>query len=803
MIKNFLKIAFRTLYRDKWYSIVNIGGLAIGMCVTLLLSLYVRHELSFDKFHKDFQRIYRINTHINQEGFDEKKYPVTVYETGDVLAERLADVEMVTRLFFSTTGETYINNDTKQSQSLIYTDKTFFNLFNFPIIKGNAKSPIDDPNSIVISEKVAQSWFGSEDPIGKSVNIYTFDYDTIERKLIKRPQTLTVSAIMGDAPKNSQLQPKVVTNFRTMSEVMLRVNGFDFYTYIKTKKLLDEHLENQIAEINAEQIEAGFGKTHPKELTSTHLMPISKIHLHSDYQSEVAITSSYSFVITLGIVAALVLIIASINFINLSTARADNRKREVGIRKTVGSKRLQLIAQFIGESILSSIIALFVSLMLLELLIGPFNSLISTNISLDYKNNVILLISVIGLAVVVGAIGGLYPSIYISRFKPITILRGITSRGKQNPFVKTTLIVFQFGIAAVLIFGLVVINSQMRYMKSKDLGFNQQNVILFFGLTESIVESYKPLSNDLRSIPNVISMSAAQSYPSAGLSGMNLALEGTDPSKAFSVKEHRVQDHYIETMQMQIVKGRDFRPNSIADDEGYIINETAAKMLGVENPIDARVMMWRRPGKIIGIIKDYHFASLRNDIEPLVISRYNPRMFNLTLRIEDFDKDKTVDRIVETIRKYDPNYKPSYRYLQDMLMAQYGSEEKTFRLILSASTIALILSMIGLYALSAYALANRTKELGVRKILGASLPTLLKILLLDSTKWVLIANAIALPIGWYFSKNWLNDFAFRIDISAWIFVTTLFLTFSIALITIFWQVLKAAQSNPIEALRYE
>ncbi len=803
MIKNYIKTALRAMYRDKWYSLVNIGGLAIGMCVALLLGLYVRYEISFDRFHKDYQKIYRLHTHIIEEGSKEKKLPVSVYETGDALAENIADIEMVTRLFFSSTDEVMVNNDAKKSQSIVYTDTTFFQLFSFNILHGNKVNPLAEPNNIVISEEVAEAWFGSTNPIGQSVNIYTYDIDTIKFKVYKKPQALTVSAVMQDAPKNSQLQPAVVTNFTTMPQAFLRANGLDFFTYIKIARPIDDALLDRIAKVNAEEIESGFGNTHPQEYTRTHLMPLADIHLHSDYPFEAGITSSFSFVLTLGIVAALVLIIASINFINLSTARADNRKREVGVRKAVGSSRRLIITQFISESVIASLLSLLLSFMLLELAIGSFNTLINTQLTLDYKHNVGLFLSVVALAIAVGIIGGLYPSIYISRFKPLAILRGLTEKGKQNPFIKTLLIVFQFGIASVLIFGLIVINSQLRFMKKKDLGFNKENVVLFFGLTENLIASYEVLSNDIKSIPNVVSVSAAQSYPSAGLSGMNLALEGTDPSKAFSVKEHRVQDYYLETMQMQLVEGRDFRPDAVADNDGYIINETAAKMLGVENPIGERVMMWKRPGKIIGVIKNYHFASLRNNIEPLVISRYNPRMGNLTIRVDETNKAQTVEQIISIIKKHEPNYNPSYSYLEDILAKQYGSEERTFNLIMSASLIALILSMIGLYALSAYSLANRTKELGVRKILGASLSTLLKLLLADTTKWVLLASIIALPAGWYFAKDWLADFAFRIDIEPWVFISTILITYTIALLTVAGQVLHAARTNPVETLRYE
>lgn len=803
MLKNYLKIALRALYRDKWYSFVNIGGLAIGMCVALLLTLYVRHELSFDKFHADYQRIYRLHNHFTREGLDTEKLPCTLYNSGTTIAENIPEVELLTRIFFWGTGEVTVDNETKSAKRIIYTDTTFFSLFNFPIIQGNKLNPLAQPNQIAITELVAKEWFGNENPIGRSIQIYTYDYDTLEHRFFQKPQTLSVNAVIADIPKNSHLKFDIVTNFSTMSEIFFRGQGQDFFTYIKLVNPLNEDIKHRIGEINALEIEKGIGSSRPKEGTRTELMPLHHIHLQAKFPSDKTVTGNAMFVMTLGIVAALVLIIASINFINLSTARADNRKREVGIRKTVGSNRTQIIIQFIGESILSAILALIIALMLIELLITPFNNLLNISLTLGYKQNFKLFLYVFAMAISVGAIGGMYPSIYISRFKPIAILKGITSSGKQNSFIKSVLIVFQFGIASLLVFGLIVINSQMNFMKNKDLGFDQENIVLFFGISESLNKSYKAVQEDINSIPNVISVSAAQSFPSGGLSGMNLSLEGSDPSTAFSVKENRIQDHYIKTLDMQIVKGRDFMPDAPADDEGYIINETAARMLGLPNPIDARVMMWKRPGKIIGVVKDYHLTSLRDDIDPLVISRYNPSINNITAKIEEFNKVETINQISNVLQKHDPNYNPNYRYLKDFILRQYGSEERTFKLILSASILALILSMVGLYALSSYSIANRTKELGIRKILGASLSTLLKILLADSTKWVFVANIVALPIGWYFSKNWLNDFTYRIELTPWIFITAILVTYSISIITVAWQVFRAARANPVDALRYE
>ncbi len=804
MFKNYLRTALRAMYRDKWYSIVNIGGLAIGMCVALLLSLYVKHELSFDRFHRDYDKIYRLHNHFTRQDLEEQKLPCTLLETGDELLAQIPEVDKLVRIFFWNTGTVSINDETKASKRIIYTDSTFFTFFNFPILQGSMSNPIDAPNQIAISESTANEWFGNVNPIGKSIQIYSYDVDSVTHSVYKKPQSLNISAIFADIPNNSHIRFDVVTNLNTMPQRFLRGQGQDFYTYIKLHGSLTEEISSSIGHINASLIERRIGSSKPKEMTKTVLIPLQKIHLNTDYPNEIAITSNPLFVITLGIVGVLVLIIASINFINLSTARADKRKREVGIRKSVGSNRAQIILQFIGESIVASLVALIFSLMLSELLINPFNNLLNTTLSLEYKHNFGFLAMIVTMAIIVGIVGGSYPAFYVSRFRPITILRGITESGKPNPFIKSALIIFQFGIAGLLIFGLIVINSQMRFVKKKDLGFEKENLLIFTGINENLINSYRAVRNEISSIPGVVSVSAAQSLPSGGgYSGMNLYLQEADPSSAFSIKELRVQDSYIETTGMQIVLGRDFIPDSPSDDEGYIINETTAKMLGLENPVDARVVMWKRPGKIIGVIKDYHFASLKENIEPLIITRYNPRMHNYTIRIENFNKTETVSQITEVIQKYEPNYKSNYTYLSDYLNNQYGAEERTFRLILAASALALLLSMIGLYALSAYSLANRTKELGVRKILGASLSTLLRLLLSDSTRWVMVANIIALPVGWYFAKGWLNDFAYRINISPWMFISTILLTYSIAVITIAWQIYRAARTNPVEALRYE
>jgi putative ABC transport system permease protein len=803
MLKNYFKLMIRTLYRDKWYSATYIVGLAIGMCVALLLSIYVFHELSFDKFHKDYSSIYRIHNHFSREGLEEERLPCTLYNSGESIAEKVPEVESVLRIMFWDTGDFSIDNQTRESKSIIYTDSIFFRMFNFPIVKGNAVNPLAEPNSIVITEKIAHEWFGDEDPIGKSIRISTIEVDTIARRLYSVPKTLTVNAVAANVPKNSHIEFEVVTSFKSMSERFLRGQGQDFFTYVKLTSPLTESLKSSIGNLNAFEIEKGFGKNRPAELTRTVFIPLHKIHLHANYPYDRAITSSHSFVLTLGVVAGLVLLIASINFINLTTARANKRKREVGIRKVVGSLRKQIVVQFIGESVLSAFFALVFALIFLELLLNPFNNLLKTELSYSNINNIPFLLGVLGITILIGVFGGLYPSFYVSSFKPIAILKGLTHHGAKKSFAKTTLIIFQFGMSSLLVFGLIVITSQMKFVREKDLGFKKENVVLFFGITSQIAKSYNTIVNDLKSMPNVHSVSAAHSYPGAGLSGMNLRLEEADASQAFSIKENRVHDYYIETLGMQIVEGRDFIPNQQTDDDSYIINQTAARMLGIENPVGARVIMWRRPGTIIGVVKDYHFASLRDNIEPLIISRYNKGIGNISVRIDAKNKRETVKQISDHLAEYDHNYNLRYEFLEDNIDNLYGSEKRTFKLILSASLIAIFLSMVGLYALSSYTLENRKKEVSIRKILGASIQTIYGLLTLDSTKFVLIANLIALPIGWYFAKDWLNNFAFRVDIEPWVFIVTILSTYIVALLTIIWQIVKTSNTNPVEALRYE
>ncbi|MDX9846328.1 MAG: ABC transporter permease [Tenuifilaceae bacterium] len=804
MLRNYLKTALRAMYRDKWYSIVNIGGLAIGMCVALLLTIYVKFELSFDKFHNDYHRVYRLHNHFSREGLEEQKLAATLLDVGENILEEITEVEAMSRIFYMSTGTVNVSGQLHKTSSIIYTDTSFFSIFSFPMKMGKKVNPIAEPGSIVITEKIANIWFGDENPIGQSVTFGTVDFDTLTSSFIRIQQPFTVAAVLADIPKNSHLTFDVITSFNSVPRNFIASQGLDFKTFVKLYNPITPEVSEKIGAVNANTIEQAFGSFGRESAnTQTRLMPLHKIHLNAKYPYDEAITSSKVFVYTLGIIAILVLGIASINFVNLTTARADTRKREVGVRKAVGSSRRHLIIQFIGESIMASMLALMMSFALTELLITPFNNLLGTSLVIEYWENQFFFAIIILFAIVVGAIGGAYPAIYISSFKPISILRSISDNGKSSPILKSILVVFQFGMAALLIFGLIVINLQVRFMNSKDLGFDKENVVVFFGITEKLSNSYHTIRDEILSNPNVIQLSGAQHLPGSTLAGMNLYTEGSDPSSAFSIKENRVQDYYLETLNMKIVEGRNFNPNSSADDDSYIINQSAARMLGVENPIGQRVVMWRRPGTIIGVVSDYHFASLRENIEPLIISRYNKRVTNLTIRINSHNRNETLSQIEETIKKYEPNYQSSFTFLDDYLARQYKDENRSFKLILSASILAIILSMVGLYALSAYAISRRTKELGVRKILGASVSNLSQLLLSDTTKWVLLANIIALPIGWFVANGWLSDFAYRIEIKPWVFAASAAITYLIALATIAWQVYRAANNNPVKALRYE
>ena len=388
MLKNYIKTALRSLFRDKWYSIVNIGGLAIGMCVALLLTIYVKFELSFDKFHDDYHRIYRLHTHFSREGLEEQKLPTTLLDVGENILEEVPEVETIARVFYMNTGTVNVNNESYRSSSIIYADTSFFSLFSFPVNLGKSTNPINEPGSIAITERIASIWFGDENPIGQSVTFSTVDFDTISSSFVRKEQPFTVTAVLTDIPKNSHLTFDVVTSFQSVPKNYIIRQGLDFFTYIKLYNKITPEVSERIGMVNATTIERAFGAFGRESAnTQTRLMPLHQIHLNASYPYDMAITSSKIFVYTLGIIAILVLGIASINFVNLTTARADTRKREVGVRKAVGSGRKQLVVQFIGESVLASLLALIVSFALTELLISPFNNLLGTSLVLEYWEN--------------------------------------------------------------------------------------------------------------------------------------------------------------------------------------------------------------------------------------------------------------------------------------------------------------------------------------------------------------------------------------------------------------------------------
>jgi putative ABC transport system permease protein len=540
------------------------------------------------------------------------------------------------------------------------------------------------------------------------------------------------------------------------------------------------------------------------KITYLHtLQPLADIHLHSgklDYDS--AELGSIQYIYIFSILAAFILIIAIFNYVSLFTAKSESRAKEVGIRKVSGAFRHAIVKQFIGESVIISFISFLIAMFLVEAFLPHFGNLVSRKIVFSYAQSFELIGLFLFISLFVGFFSGIYPALFISRFNPVAILKG-TFTGKKNKFLNILLVVVQFSIAIALISSLFVLYTQVSYMKNKNMGFDKEQLVVFSNFTGKIVSNYESLKGELLSNPDIISVTASQSIPGISRSGMNIRLPEWPLEEAIPLKENRVQDDYVKTMGFELIEGSDFSDRLASDSAAFILNEAAARLLNLDDPIGKEIIVWLHKGRIKGIIKDFHFTSLHEKIEPLVFSHYSNRFHNISIRIKAGRIPEGLKYAQGIFSKFDADYTQNYTFLDDMFDSMYRNEEKSNKLIFLASLLAILISVMGLLALTSFVVARRTKEIGIRKALGSNVGLILVLLNKDILKWVFISSLIGIPASYLFMKKWLLNFAYRIDLNIGFFLLALFIAILIAVVTITVQSFKTANKNPTESLRYE
>lgn len=792
MIKNYFKIAWRNLFKHKGYTFINIMGLAVGIAVCVLIFQFVSHELSYDTFHKKSDRIYRVTLHLNQEDL-----AVTPSIASPLLQHKFPSVQAGVRLYASGQFSPVVVKHAKnifQERSFGYADSTFFDVFSFKLLRGNPKTALARPNTIVISQSMAHKYFGDEDPVGQAL--------TINNK-----KQYEVTGVMQDMPDNSHFQMGFIASLVTLSSwnqlVDNQIQAADFYTYVVLNKGVSPSALKS-------KVNSYLRKNYPAvEKASLGFQPLTNIHLYSDLKSEIRPQGSIEYVWAASAIALLILIIACINYMNLATARSARRAQEVGVRKVLGSDRKRLIAQFYGESAFITFLAIFLSALFIELFNPWFNQLIGEHINIALTSPQILgLLAVIGI--VITLLAGSYPALLLSSLRPAAVLKGHRSKN-GNSTLRKGLVIFQFAVSVVLIIGTLIINQQVDYVEQKDLGYHKDNVIVLnsYSEVENRFDTFKSL---LQQHPGIQNATMVSETPTNIQGGYSIKVEGVKNSDQNVVAGLLAHYDFTETMGIHLVAGRsltkaDYQQANPKHGDGkyaFLINQAMAKYLGLspKELIGRRTQVNGRTGTIVGVVKDFHFAPLHEKIGPLVI--FPQKGFHkLMVRFDTDNPQKALQNTRAAWQKLFPNYPFNYRFLNqeyDALYAQSTRAEQTFSRF---AFLAIFIACLGLLGLSAYTVEQRTKEIGIRKVLGASSSQLVVLLSKDFTKLVLISIAIAIPIGWWMMSNWLQDFAYRIDIKAWQFAIAGSAALVVAWLTVGWVSIRAALMNPVKSLRNE
>ena len=815
MLKNNVKIAVRSLFKQKVYTFINVVGLAVGIASCILIVLFIRNEFSYDRFFKDQDRIYRMSLeriYPNHSTY----YAIIPHSFAGVAKETFAEIEEATiSSRFPNVELTYKNKRDEEvkfdEEIIISGDSSFFKVFDFEIIKGNSENLFTKGNEIVVTEEMAKRYFGEEDPLGKLIRIG----ENLE---------FTVAAVIADIPLNSHFKfSAIVSNTGFPFLQQENFTGFSAYTYFKLREGADpSSLEAKIPQLvdkyAAGQIERELGKSWEEYRNAGNgyryfLQPLNDIHLFPTYlEAQMKPSGNINSVYILIAVAFLILGIACVNFMNLATARSSERAKEVGIRKVMGSLRPQLMRQFLTEAILLSGVGVFLALVIAQLAIPFFNDLTERNLQLPFSLGFAL--SIIGIILFVGLLAGLYPALVLSSFKPTDVLKGQFTGSQKGKWIRNGLVVFQFWISIILIIGTLVIRDQMAYMQHISLGFDKEHVLVVERGFSFGPQNLKTFVEELRTMPEVENAAVAFASPGQESTFFGIQFQPEGSSEILTTKSMVVADGVSETLGLEILEGKGFSEDT--NDSLYVLlNQTAVKVMGIKDPIGSKLMETQNTPDgnviiartVIGIVKDFNFNSLRDEITPLVMQ--NTESFGANIggqyvfaRIKPNQTQSAIEAIEAKWKEIAPEQAFKFSFLDESLNQQYKEEQQTGRIFSIFSVLAIFVSCIGLFALSAYITSLRTKEIGVRKVLGASVGGVVLMLSKDFTKMILIAFALAVPVAWLvMEKWWLQNFAFRINVNLWIILISGISVLAIAWLTVSFQSIKAALSNPVDSLK--
>ena len=812
MFKNYFKIAWRNLVKNKTFSFINIIGLASGLACFILIALYVADELSYDRFNEKADRIYRINSDIVFGG-NKLHLAVASDPMGATLKKDYPQVEEYVR-FFSSSGSKLVKkgNEYIRENNVAHADSTLFYVFTLPVIAGDVKTALNEPNTVVISESVANKYFSTTDAVGK--NIETNDNGSTLYK---------VTAVMKDIPHNSHFNFDMIFsmdnveyqwgNFLSHNHqtYLLLRSGTDYKEFEKNfKQFINKYVIPQAAQFMEIKSMDEFEKAGNKLEYS--LMPLTNIHLRSDRVAEMSINGNIQYVYIFSAVALFVLVLACINFMNLSTARSASRAKEVGIRKVVGSEKKLLIRQFLTESILTTVISTVLAIGIAWLCLSWFNNLSAKELHISDLLQPKYLAFLIALPLIVGLLAGTYPAFVLSSFNPIVVLKGKLSGGLKRSTLRNVLVVGQFTASIFLIASTIIVFRQLNYIQTKKLGFSKDQMLIING-TGALGNNRDAFKNEVSKFTGVKGATYAGYLPVAGSSRNDVSFSteaAMTSTNSVNMQIWNIDHNYIPLMEMEIVKGRNFSKEFGTDSNATIINETAARLLGWDEPVGKKLYTYFQDGggntlisrEVIGVVKNFHFESMKENIGPLSF-RLADNYWATAFKVNTADIKQLISNIESKWKIMAPGMPFSYQFMDESFDNMYRVEQRTGKLGLTLAVIAILIACLGLFGLVTYTAEQRIKEIGVRKVLGATINNIITMLSKDFMILVLIASALAIPLAWWAMNRWLQDFAYRINIGWWIFIAAGAIAFLIAFITVSSQAIKAALANPVKSLRTE
>lgn len=810
MFKNYLKIAFRNLTKQKTYSLINILGLALGITCCLLIALYVLQETNYDTYHKNVAQIYRVSV--------ENTTPEGVYSNANTpfpLAAQLQadypEVAKIARIYFTENDLVSVQDRKFFQDDIIFADPDFFDIFSYEILQGSADDLLNDPSSVVLTASASQKYFGEKNPLGE-VLTYQNTHD------------FTVTAVMADVPVNSHFRFEMVFSGLALTDDFMGfpLNQWGMYTSLYTYLLLPANISAAAFEEKLSTFMDNHSRKRPDRARRAFLTPMQDIYLYSHIDDEIGPGNHISNLMIIATIGAFILLIACINFMNLTTARSIRRAREVGVRKVLGAQRLQLIGQFIGESLLLALLAMLISLAAVELVLPAFSELVSTPIEFSLQNNMWTIFALFGFTLLTGIFAGIYPAFFLSAYQPVETLKGNTlQRGTAssstlwqrltNMFgLRRLLVVTQFALTILLISGTLITQEQLRYMQDAELGFEKAYTVNIPIHDDSLENRIDVVTHEFLSHPNVLAVTAGMNPPLSEYGFSTSAYpNGREAGGSFGIHIKIIDTEYLDFYGMELLAGRNFSENLASDvREAFIINEATLARLGYSHPEEAlgRVLssgINRIDGTIIGVVKDFHVATMHQAIEPVVIMHW-PRFFNqFSVKIKSAEIPQTLDHMRGVWAEFSPDYPFQYTFLDEDISTLYTQEENVVNIVGVFSLLAIFVACLGLFGLAAYTAEQRTKEIGVRKVLGATVNNIILLLTRDFLLLIAVAALIAAPVAYWLMNNWLTAFAYRIEIQPTIFLLAAGLALLVALITIAYQAVRAALANPVDALRYE